>query len=143
MIETLPEFGSLKMLQSGNYVRDLEKEHQLDNSNKRLDIAVFNFNDGKKLLLDVSNAHPQVSTVLPQSAKEARHAASARDNFTIKKFLEEANKLGFRFETLVMEVFSCWSLIALRILRQVAEHLLIDFLKTIKPVFNDHSRFRV
>ena len=128
------QFGWLKMLQSVNYVCDLEREHQLDNSNKRPDIGVFNFNDGKKLLLDVSIAHPQASTVLPQSAKNAGHAASERDNFKIKKFREEANKLGYLFEPLVMEVFGRWSPIALRILRQVAERPSIDF-------FNDKNSF--
>ena len=66
------------------------------------DIGVFNFDEGKKLLLDVSIAHPQASTVLPQGAKTAGHAASERDEFKIRKFREEASKLGYLFEPLVM-----------------------------------------
>ena len=128
------QFNWLKMLQSVNYVCDLEREHQFEGSNKRPDIGVFNFDERKKLLLDVSIAHPQASTVLPQGAKTAGHAASERDEFKIRKFREEANKLGYLFEPLVMEVFGRWSPIALCILRHVAERPSIDF-------FNDKNAF--
>ena len=40
----------INLLHSVNYVCDLEREHQFDDDNKRPDIGVFNFKDGRKLL---------------------------------------------------------------------------------------------
>ena len=69
----------LNLLHSVNYVCDLEREHQFDDDNKRPDIGVFNFKDGRKLLLDVSVIHPQSGSVLARSARSDGAAAAKRD----------------------------------------------------------------
>ena len=129
----------INLLHSVNYLCDLEREHQFDDDNKRPDIGVFNFKDGRKLLLDVSVIHPQSGSVLARGACSDGAAAAKREEDKLAKYLDDATRLGYLFEPLVFEVFGRWSPIGKRLFSQFSLRPSLDFLDH-KNAFMDFWR---
>ena len=75
---------------------------------QRPDIAVYNYRDGKKLLLDITVTHPWSKTNLSGSSKRAGFAATAKETEKNTKYLTKASNLGQVFRPIAIEVSGRW-----------------------------------
>ena len=73
------------MLRAVNYRVEMEKEKEFDDK-KWPDIGVYDFENGKKLLLDITVIHPLSLVVVTQSANVNGYAAIARDKVKNDKY---------------------------------------------------------
>ena len=64
---------------------------------QRPDIAVYNYRDGKKLLLDITVTQPWSKTNLSGSSERAGFAATAKEKEKNTKYLTKASNLGHLF----------------------------------------------
>ena len=97
-----------RMLRSVNFRCELKKSDEFADK-KRPDISVYNYDQGKKMFLDVSFTHPlAVNTVTP-AADTSGYAADLKDQKKIEKYRAMASSLGYLFDPLVMEVYGRWS----------------------------------
>ena len=70
-----------------------------------IDIAVYNYRDGKKLLLDITVTHPWSKTNLSGSSERAGFAATAKEKEKNTKYLTKASNLGHLFRLIAIEVY--------------------------------------
>ena len=75
---------------------------------QRPDIAVYNYRDGKKLLLDITVTHPWSKTNLPGSSERAGFAGTAKEKEKNTKYLTKASNLGHLFRPIAIEVYGRW-----------------------------------
>ena len=122
-----------RMLRSVNFRCELEKSNEFSDK-KRPDIGVYNFDQGKKILLDVSITHPLGVNVQSQAANVSGFAATQKDQKKVDKYRAVAGSLGYLFDPLVMEVYGRWSPIARDFFRKAAVRPSIDFV-------NDRAAF--
>ncbi|XP_065834209.1 uncharacterized protein [Oscarella lobularis] len=117
----------LSLLRSVNYHCELEGQGDFGDF-KRPDISIYDYQDGKKLLLDVSIIHPQRPGCLPQSHSTNGAAAIYRDTEKSTKYRAEATSLGYLFEPLTFEVFGRWSPVAVDFFKKIVRRPSIEFL---------------
>ena len=72
------------------------------------DIAIYNYRDGKKLLLDITVTHPWSKTNLSGSSERAGFAATAKEKEKNTKYLTKASNLGHLFRPIAIEVYGRW-----------------------------------
>ena len=72
---------------------------------KRPDIAVYDFDNGKKLLLDITIAHPWAQNYISRSCTTAGFAAAERDRIKNNKYWQMSTDLGYLFCPFSLEVF--------------------------------------
>ena len=75
---------------------------------KRPDIAIYNYRDDKKLLLDITITHPCAVRNLSRSSNKAAFAASEQENRKRTKYSKQAGDLGHLFRPIAMEGFGRW-----------------------------------
>ena len=109
---------------------------------KRPDISVYDYHDGKKLLLDVSIINPQRPGCLPQSHSTNGAAALQRDNEKRLKYQGEATSLGYLFEPLTFEVFGRWSPVAVEFFKKIVRRPSLEFLDD-RPAASRYWRRRL
>ena len=97
-----------KMLTSVGYRCRKELPDQFDGK-QRPDVAVYDYKDGKKLLLDVTIAHPAARKYISKSHSVAGFAATEREKQKNTKYLSKSRELGYLFKPFAMEVFGRWS----------------------------------
>ena len=117
----------LSLLRSVNFHCELEELGDFGDF-KRPDISIYDYQDGKKLLLDVSIIHPQRPSCLPQSHSTNGAAAILRDTEKSTKYRAEAISLGYLFEPLTFEVFGRWSPVAVDFFNKIVRRPSIEFL---------------
>ena len=78
-------YAWVSMLRSVGYRCAVEPVEQFEDKT-RPDISVYNFRDGKKLLLDVSVAHPLRSSYVAQSATTASRDLLPLFKHSLKSF---------------------------------------------------------
>jgi len=137
----------LHMLKSVNYHCVLEEEHLFKSTDrpddkKRPDISIYNFKDGKKLLLDISIVHPQAKHWISGSAKDNGFAAAGGDRLKNQKYAALAQKQGYLFQPVVSEVFGRWSPVARGIFSFIARRPSADFEQN-KAAFINYWRRRL
>ena len=84
---------------------------------QRPDIAVYNYRDGKKLLLDITVTHPWSKTNLSSSSEKAGFAAATKEKEKNGKYLSKA---GHLFRPIAIEVFGQWGEGAEETLKEVS-----------------------
>ena len=100
------------------------------------------FENGKKLLLDISVIHPLSHTAIGPSAKSNGAAAKARDEQKIGKYGEVATAFGYLFKPVVVEVYGRWSSIASVLFHLIARRPSVDFINN-RVSFVNHWRKRL
>ncbi|XP_065832959.1 uncharacterized protein [Oscarella lobularis] len=75
---------------------------------KRLDIVVYDFAEGKKLLLDITITHPHSKNFISPASLISGHAASEKEKSKKRKFLKEATVAGHLFRPIALETFGQW-----------------------------------
>ena len=75
---------------------------------KRPDVAVYDYHQGKKLLLDMTATHPWALHNITLSKKTVGYAAAAKEQPKNSKYLSVAKNLGHLFRPFALEVFGCW-----------------------------------
>ena len=128
-----------QMLRSVNYRVELEQEREFQDK-KRPDIGIYNFENGKKLLLDISVIHPLSQAVVTGSAQENGYAAAHRDKTKDEKYLQVATSLGYLFKPVVVEVFGRWSPTAASLFHQIARRPSVDFMNDRNGFINYWSK---
>ena len=66
---------------------------------------MYDFDSGKKLLLDITIAHPWAQNYIGRSCTTAGFAAAERDRIKNKKYLQMPTDLGYLFRPFSLEVF--------------------------------------
>ena len=61
---------------------------------KRPDIAIYNYENGKKMLLDITITHPWAVKNLSGSSEKAAFAASNQEKMKNTKYTQKAEALG-------------------------------------------------
>ena len=87
---------------------------------ERPDIAVYDFDNGKKLLLDITIAHPWAQNYISQSCKTAGFTAAERDHIKNNKYLQMSTDLGYLSRAFSLEVFGHLGESARETLKQVS-----------------------
>ena len=87
---------------------------------QRPDIAVYNYRDGKKLLLDITVTHPWSKTNLSSSSEKAGFAVATKEKEKNGKYLSKALSLGHLFRPIAIEVFGRWGEGAEETLKEVS-----------------------
>ena len=87
---------------------------------QRPDIAVYDFDNGKKLLLDITISHPWAQNYIGRSCTTARFAAAERDRIKNNKCLQMSNDLGYLFRPFSLKVFVRLGVSARVTLKQVS-----------------------
>ena len=128
-----------QMLMSVNYRVVLEQEREFQDK-KRPDFGIYNFENGKKLLLDISVIHPLSQAVITGSTQENGFAAAHRDKTKDEKYLQVATSLGYLFKPVVVEVFGRWSPTAASLFHQIARRPSVDFLNDRNTFINYWSK---
>ena len=72
---------------------------------QRPDIAVYDFDNGKKLLLDITIAHHWAQNYISQSCTTAGFAAAEQDCIKNNKYLQMSTDLGYLFRPFSLKVF--------------------------------------
>ena len=75
---------------------------------KRPDIAIYNYRDDKKLLLDITITHPCAVRNISGSSNKAAFATSEQENRKQAKYSKQAEDLGHLFRPIAIEVFGRW-----------------------------------
>ena len=88
---------------------------------ERPDVAIYDYQDGKKLLLDVTVAHPQAKKYMSKSCSIAGFAAAEREKQKNSKYLSVATDLGYLFRPFSVEVFGRWGKAAEKTLAEVSK----------------------
>ncbi|XP_062506125.1 uncharacterized protein LOC134182711 [Corticium candelabrum] len=71
-------------------------------------IAVYDFHEGKKLLLDITITHPWAQSNISGSSTMAGFAAVEKEKQKDKKYRETAESLRHIFRPIAIEAFGCW-----------------------------------
>ena len=135
------QYAWTAMLRSVGFQCELEKLHEFPDK-RRADISVYNYKDGKKLLLDISVVNPQVPAFLSHSADSSGAAASRRDEEKAIKYSESATSLGYLFQPVVAEAFGRWSEKAIELFRDIGRRPSVDFLED-RSAFAHYWRNRI
>ena len=88
---------------------------------QRPDIAVYNYQDGKKLLLDVTITHPWAKMNLSGSSEKAGFATSVKEKEKNRKYLATATSLGHLFRPIAIEVYGRWGGTAEETLKEASQ----------------------
>ena len=88
---------------------------------KRPDVAVYDYHQGKKLLLDMTVTHPWALHNITLSKKTSGYAAAAKERSKNSKYLSLATNLGHLFRPFALEVFGCWGEQGVNSLKEVAK----------------------
>ena len=84
-----------------------ELTSQFENK-QRPDIAIYNYKDGKKLLLDVTITHPLAKRSVNSSSSKPGFAAAEKEKEKDSKYLAKSLDLGYLFRPLALEVYGRW-----------------------------------
>ena len=84
------------------------------------DIAVYDFDNGKKLLLDITITHPWAQNYISRSCTTARFAAAERDRIKNNQYLQVSSDLDYLFRPFSLEVFGRLGESARETLKQVS-----------------------
>ena len=75
---------------------------------QRPDIAIYNYKDGKKLLLDVTITHPLAKRSISASCSKPGFAAAEKEREKDSKYLVKSTNLGYLFRPIALEVYGRW-----------------------------------
>ena len=87
---------------------------------KRPDVAVYDYNQGKKLLLDMTVTHPWALHNIGSSKTISGYAASSKERSKNSKYLSAAIDLGHLFRPFALEVYGCWGAESVNTLKEAA-----------------------
>ena len=97
-----------------------EKLTEKYESKQRPDIAVYDYDNGKKLLLDITIAYPWAQNYISRSCTTAWFAAAEQDSIKNKKYLQMSIDLSYLFRPFSLEVFGRLGESATEALKQVS-----------------------
>ena len=86
----------------------------------RPDIAVYDYKDGKKLLLDITITHPWAQLNISGSNITAGYSTLQAEKGKNKKYLQISSDLGYLFKPVAFEVYGRWGEQARELLNDVA-----------------------
>ena len=87
---------------------------------QRPDIAVYDFDNGKKLLLDITIAHSWAQNYISRNFTTEGFAAAERDRIKNNKYLQMSTDLEYLFRPFSLEVFGRMEESARETLKQVS-----------------------
>ena len=75
---------------------------------QRPDIAIYNYRDGEKLLVDVSITHPLAKRSISSSCSKPGLAEAEKEREKDRKYLVVSTNLGYLFRPIALEVYGRW-----------------------------------